>query len=203
LKDGKDVRSDGLRWIIKSLWKMNECVPFSSFPKFFDDDSCQFLLTMAEKDLQMENFTKKLEAVKKEIRNKRTKFSISDERELYRNVRSRLRSISQSSVGQYADGRSVDEGENCEKVSESPEKGFYLQFSGLKDKISALSEVVKEITVSEVKRITALYQMDPGEGEKIGLFHLIRCLVGDKVREFYKYTQPVNNRTFRISRKIQ
>lgn len=204
LKDGKDVRSDGLRWIIKNLWKMNECVPLSAFPKFFDEEACHFLLLMAEKDLQLETYTKKLENLRKEIRNKRTKFSISNERELYRTIRSRLRCISQSSVGQYIDGRSQDEADSPDKHLESPPGDTkYQEFSSLKSQIDSLQEETKQSTVNEIKRITAIYQINPGENEKTGLFHLIKCLVGDKVREFYKFTQPsIKQNRYRVSKKL-
>jgi hypothetical protein len=204
LKDGKDLRSDGLRWIIKSLWKMNECVPLSSFPKFFDEDSYQFLLTMAEKDLELESLTKKLEDLRVEIRSKRKKCSISTERELYRTVRNRLRSISQSSVGQNLDGVSVDEGEHIErKKDDFEENGSFLELSRLRGQIGEIHENIKQMSLSEVKRITEIYKSNIGESGKFGVFHIIRCLVGDKVREFNKYTRTgVKKNFYRISKKI-
>ena len=204
LKDGKDLRSDGLRWIIKSLWKMNECVPLSSFPKFFDEDSYQFLLTMSEKDLELENLSNKLENLRVEIRSKRKKCSISTERELYKTVRSRLRSISQSSVGQNLDGVSVDEGEHIErKKDDFEENGSYLEFSKLRGLIEEINENMKKMSLSEVKRITEIYKSNTGESGKYGVFHIIKCLVGDKVREFNKYTRTgVKKNLYRITKKI-
>lgn len=204
LKDGKDLRTDGLRWIIKSLWKMNECVPLSSFPKFFDEDSYQFLLIMSEKDLELENLTKKLEDLRVEIRSKRKKCSVSTERELYKTIRSRLRSISQSSVGQNLDGNSVIEGEfEVKKKDDFEENGSYLELSRIRGLIAEINESIKQMSLAEVKRITEIYKNDSGESGKLGVFHIIKCLVGDRVREFNKYTRTgVKKNYYRISKKI-
>ncbi|OMJ91450.1 hypothetical protein SteCoe_6035 [Stentor coeruleus] len=190
LKDGKDIRNDGLRWVIKSLWNMNECVPISAFPKFFDDDSAHFLLMMAEKDLELEHCINKLDQLRKEIKRKRSSMNVSTARELYKSVRKRLRNISQSSVGQLVDGSSP-----CEDINDSmmipqeEQQSNYIEIKMLRDKVTQITEFVKEATHVELKRVTEVYQANPGEAEKFGLFHIIKCLVGDRVREFNKYTR--------------
>ena len=71
LKQGMDIREDGIRWAIKAMWKINEPVPISMFPKFIDDESAYFLLKMTKKDLKLDFLNKKLEEIKKKIRKKR------------------------------------------------------------------------------------------------------------------------------------
>lgn len=190
LKDGKDIRNDGLKWAIKNLWKMNECVPISAFPKFFDDESAHFLLFMAEKDLELEHCISKLDKLRKEIKSKRSSMSVSTARELYKEVRSRLRNISQSTVGQLVDGNPIPEDVNESGVILVDEQHTnYVEIKSLREKVTQITEFIKETTNNELKRITDDYQANPGEAEKVGLFHIIKCLVGDKVREFNKYTR--------------
>jgi hypothetical protein len=199
LKDGKDLRSDGLRWVIKALWKMNDFVPISAFPKFFDDESSTFLLIMSEKDLELEDYTKRLNALRQEIKNKKN-VSISTTRDLYTKVRTRLRNITQSSIGQLLDGSSFIEDPN-QSINDGSKNNItnYNEISIIRDKIFQLTEYVKESTAYEIKRVTENYQKNPGDAEHVGLFHIIKCLVGDKVREFNKYTRSTNPQKKRIS----
>ena len=204
LKDGKDIRSDGLRWVIKALWNMKEYIPISAFPKFCDDESSHFLLLMSEKDLENENLSKRLEALRKEIKNKRTSMSITTSRDLYRTVRSRLRNISQSSVGQLLDGSTpVDELNHT--YSDTNARGSptnYSEITEIREKLAANIEFVKEITTQEIKRVTEAYQINPGEATEVGLFHVIKCLVGEKVREFNKYTRSSGKNSKKIRGSI-
>lgn len=43
LKEGKDLRSEGLCWIIKAIWGIGETVMFSYFPNFLDEKCVKFL----------------------------------------------------------------------------------------------------------------------------------------------------------------
>ena len=198
LRDAQDIRSDGLRWVIKSLWKLNECVPVSAFPKFFDEDSCHFLVFIAEKDLELEKFTLKLDDMRKELKKRKNSYSIKTTRELYKNIRSRLKMLSQSSIGEDLRRSPPNEFGFVERgLDESmTHPGNYAELSVIRDKITEISEFIRDYTNQEIKRITDNYQNSPGKAESVGLFHLIRCLVGDRVREFNKYTRAskMNNR---------
>ena len=46
LYNGKEIRSDGLIWIIKAIWKMGENVPLSFMPTFLDLDAIKYLFNM-------------------------------------------------------------------------------------------------------------------------------------------------------------
>ena len=65
----------------------------------------------------------------------------------------------------------------------------YNEISELRSKITQIHEFVKETTTQEIKRVTDLYQINAGVAEEVGLFHVIRSLVGDRVREFNRYTR--------------
>ncbi|OMJ80604.1 hypothetical protein SteCoe_19088 [Stentor coeruleus] len=192
LRDGKDLRSDGLRWVIKALWAMNEPIPLSAFPKFIDEESIQFLLEIAEKDVEIEMYERELERLRTEVKNQRPSSTAPSTRNLYRDVKQRLRDISQSSVGKPAISPSyTEETEISQKSYSKLETNIYTGISELRDKIYKIHELVKEMTNNEIKRVTESYQPNQSGEEEIGIMHIIRCLVGDKVREFNKYTRSL------------
>jgi septal ring factor EnvC (AmiA/AmiB activator) len=49
LYQGKDIRNDGLIWIIKSMWKLGKNVPMQYIPKFLDFQAIEFLFKLANK----------------------------------------------------------------------------------------------------------------------------------------------------------
>jgi hypothetical protein len=170
---------------------MSEPIPLSAFPKFIDEESAHFLLLMAEKDLELEKCEKALNSLRKEIKNKRPNSAVSSARSLYDNIRKRLRDISQSTIGVEIEKKKPLESSFRETASKEYFKANhnYNEASGLREKIGNIHNIVKETTTTEIKRVTELYQINPGNAESVGLFHVIRCLVGDKVREFNKYTR--------------
>lgn len=189
LKDGKDIRNDGLRWIIKNLWMMNEAIPMSAFPKFLDDESAHFLLVMAEKDLELVKCEKKLEMLRKDIREKRPSSALSSAKGLYDDVRKRLREISQSSIGHVKKEIYTINSVSGESRAKSNYSGNFNEISDLRQKIGKIQDFIKENMTAEIKRVTDLYQINATGSEEIGLFHIIKCLVGEKVREYNKYTR--------------
>jgi len=61
---GKNVKKDGLVWIIKTIWYLGENVPISSMPQFLDFESIEYLFKLAQKQLEIEYFTKKVREMK-------------------------------------------------------------------------------------------------------------------------------------------
>ena len=43
LKDGRDTRQDGLRWVIRAIWSLRLIVMSSYLPVFLDEKSIAFL----------------------------------------------------------------------------------------------------------------------------------------------------------------
>ena len=46
LLKGKNVKNDGLVWIIKTIWYLGENVPISFMPPFLDFDSIEYLFIL-------------------------------------------------------------------------------------------------------------------------------------------------------------
>lgn len=201
LKDGKDLRTDGLRWVIKSLWVHKEFIPVSAFPKFLDEESIYFLLRISEKDLEFNHCQEKIEKIRKNLQDHRSSSSVSSSRELYLSVRKRLRDISKSVISYDLNGRNTADIFNGSKL-ESRDSNTYNELSTYRGKIQEISKLIKEETDAEIKRTTELYQICPGKAEKFGLFHVIKCLVGEKVREFNKYTRSQQKKKITIAEKL-
>ena len=56
---GKNVKKDGLVWIVKTIWYLGENVPISFMPQFLDFESIEYLFKLAQKQLEIEYFKKK------------------------------------------------------------------------------------------------------------------------------------------------
>ena len=61
---GKNVKNEGLVWIIKAIWYLGENVPMSCMPPFLDFDSIEYLFKLAHKQLEIEYFKKKVHEMK-------------------------------------------------------------------------------------------------------------------------------------------
>ena len=167
---------------------MSESIPLSVFPHFLDHESIYFIFFICEKELELENYQKIIEKARKEVQSRRSESSISSAKELYKNVVRRIRDISKSVLG-----RPLDSKNNVSIYSsmfdEITENNSFSEIVSIRSKISEISKTIKEFIDFEVKRVTELYEHNPGEAKVYGLYHLIRCLVGEKVREFNKYTR--------------
>ena len=75
---GKNVKNEGLVWIVKAIWNLGENVPMSFMPDFLDCESIDYLFKLARKQNSMESLTKKILEIKvklkKKISNKSTHF---------------------------------------------------------------------------------------------------------------------------------
>ena len=70
LYQGRDIRNDGLIWIIKSMWKLGKNVPMQYIPKFLDFQAIEFLFKLANKSIELENNKNLLNRTKKDLTNK-------------------------------------------------------------------------------------------------------------------------------------
>ena len=75
---GKEVRNEGLIWIIKSIWKLGENVPISFMPKFLDFDAIQFLFNYAKISNELEYIKKLIRELKHKLKEKVNNTQISN-----------------------------------------------------------------------------------------------------------------------------
>ena len=185
LKDGMDLREDGIRWCIKKIWKMNQPVPISSFPKYLDQKSSFFLLNMSNIDLEIVkleiNLSDYREQIKKDMNSSRTSKSPTD---LYRTVKNRIRIASQKSRALSTKKIYIKEEENLFSADNSLIR--YHDINYLKETIKEKENIKANLSLAEIQRVVENYKIDNNE---LGLMHVIRCLVGEKLKDFRKYLQ--------------
>ena len=70
LYNGKEIRGEGLIWIIKGIWKIGENVPMSFMPTFLDFDAIKYLFNMAKISIELESTKKYIIDTKLKIREK-------------------------------------------------------------------------------------------------------------------------------------
>lgn len=179
LKEGMDLREDGLRWLIKALWNMDQPVPVSAFPKYLDDESSLFLLNLAEKDLENIHLSKKLNELREEIKKDRLNSSFTKSpMELYGIVKERMREIKQKSKPLSLNSTFTSESRD---TSEDYKYSRYDEIQRIKSKLKFNETTAAKMTVDEINRVFSLYN---SENSKIGITVILRALVGNKYREF-------------------
>ena len=67
---GKNVKNEGLVWIIKAIWNLGENVPMPFMPEFLDYESIDYLFKLAKKQNTMEDLSKQISELKMKLKNK-------------------------------------------------------------------------------------------------------------------------------------
>ena len=67
---GKNVKNEGLVWIIKAIWNLGENVPMSFMPLFLDCESIDYLFKLAKKQNTMDDLTKQISELKMKLKRK-------------------------------------------------------------------------------------------------------------------------------------
>ena len=65
---GKNVKKEGLVWLVKAIWNLGENVPMSFMPEFLDFESIDYLFKLAHKQLEIENCNKKIKEIKLKLK---------------------------------------------------------------------------------------------------------------------------------------
>ena len=81
LYNGKEVRNEGLIWIIKSIWKLGENVPMSFMPTFLDYKGIKFLFNLAIKSVELETQKKYMLKLKDNLRSELNNIAQKNEKE--------------------------------------------------------------------------------------------------------------------------
>ena len=184
LKEGMDLREEGIRWTIKALWNIRQPVPISTFPRYLDDESAHFLLSMAEKDMEIASLQSRLSEMREEIKKDHQNSSFSKSPlELFNIVKGRIKEIKQKAKAMSIDSSEVQENLKSTCVDNSFSR--YDEIKSIKTRLRCEEKERDDLTLEEVKRVVAGYQSDNAHG--VVLAHIIKTLVGDKHREFRKF----------------
>ena len=181
LREGMDIRDDGIRWTIKSLWKMKQPVPVSAFPRYLDDESSHFLLFTAEKDLEKDFLQKRLTELREEIKKDHMGSSLTKSpRELYGIVQERLKDIKKKSRAISLNSSAIVD--TCLEEEGDFTIYRYDEIKSLKERLKNDEKIVSSMTMDEIKRVVGNYNAETAKN--LGITHIIRALVGDKSKDF-------------------
>lgn len=186
LKQGLDIREEGLRWVIKSLWQLEEPIPLSAFPAFCDEESSQFLLSMAQYDIELSEYHTRLAITKAKVKEALSRLHMSKNTEdLLVTVKARLRKLCNSVRAEPI--RKLTSISTRERIMSAQEGNNLInEITKIKENIERVNKIMHMLTEKEVKRVTNTYKMIPVE---IGLAHVFRVLLGNGAREYMKLTQ--------------
>jgi hypothetical protein len=67
---GKNVKNEGLVWIIKSIWTLGQNVPMSFMPDYLDCDSIDYLFKLARKQILIEEMSNQILEIKAKLKRK-------------------------------------------------------------------------------------------------------------------------------------
>jgi hypothetical protein len=68
LKEGRDTRHEGLVWLIKAIWNLDENVILSNCPDFLDEKAIDYLFTTAKKEVELQEKKNEIEEWKFKMR---------------------------------------------------------------------------------------------------------------------------------------
>ena len=69
LYEGLDVRQEGLSWIIKAIWQLGVNVELSYLPTFLDNESIDYLFTIAHKTTDLKHLEEEIAKEKSKMQN--------------------------------------------------------------------------------------------------------------------------------------
>ena len=67
LYEGLDVRQEGLCWIIKAIWQIGVNVQLTYLPSFLDNESIDYLFTVAHKTVELKHIGEEIEKEKAKL----------------------------------------------------------------------------------------------------------------------------------------
>jgi hypothetical protein len=186
LRQGLDVREEGLKWVIKCLWELEESIPLSIFPKFLDEESSQFILSIAKLDLELTEYYARLQNTRSKLKEEKSyNWTPKTTNSLLSDVKDRIKKITCSAKAHpVGDDKNTIVIENLEGV---PENNNYVnEITWIKENIDRINKVTTSLSKKEINRVALIYKHNPSE---VGLGHIFRALIGVKAREYINFTQ--------------
>jgi hypothetical protein len=156
LKEGQDTKSQGLQWIVISLWKLGESVTIDHFPSFLDTDAIHFILFLSQKTLESEEILNKL--INPSRRSSQSFGKITNN---VQNVKQRLQALTknfQSDKPEYIYNSvskkftihwvPLSQSQESSMISHQEPLGYYENY------IHKLKELIEIATSNEIQRLT-------------------------------------------------
>lgn len=175
LKQGIDIREEGLRWVIKALWELKEPIPLLCFPSYLDEESSQYLLSMAMLELELTEYQKRLEDIRFRMKEERKAIGMKKNNEdLLLSVRERIKQISKSVISGPVGGELILKEDN---TCNSEGRNFAHELTWIKENIDRIQKVISSQSEKEAVRVTENFKNNTQE---YSISHILKALFGQK-----------------------
>ena len=206
LFEGKDIKNDGLVWIIKAIWNIGENVPMSFMPEFLDIESVEYLFSLAHKHLEVERYKKKIKEMKLKLKsevciknnfNKSNKSNSNNKMQNYgnneeNNEDEEIYNISLIKAKYFNNSKKMEEIENMEKnVENDPERILlysklpeFNNIENLKRRVMKMELEIVKMRKDELSRIFKKFiENDYQSKYKTNIDKVLGAIVGETTKD--------------------
>ena len=215
---GKNVKNDGLVWIIKTIWYLGENVPLSFMPQFLDLESIDYLFKLAHKQLEIEFFTKKIREMKLDLKkdisvkykddikklnmsNKienadNNNYSYLDRKKLYLKIKKQKKKlVNKNQKDVYRNlVKEFEEKKHQFEIIDLPELN---KINKIKKHIEKIRDDIIQLKKNEVKRITKCFiENDYEEKFHTNIETVLAALIGEDAKDTEMNKYNINKKNY-------
>ena len=215
---GKNVKNDGLVWIIKTIWYLGENVPLSFMPQFLDLESIDYLFKLAHKQLEIEYFTKKIREMKLDLKkdisvkykddikklnmsNKienadNNNYSYLDRKKLYLKIKKQKKKlVNKNQKDVYRNlVKEFEEKKHQFEIIDLPELN---KINKIKKHIEKIRDDIIQLKKNEVKRITKCFiENDYEEKFHTNIETVLAALIGEDAKDTEMNKYNINKKNY-------
>jgi hypothetical protein len=215
LKEGTDVRSEGLEWLVKALWNAKVQVNAGHFPRFLDAQAVAGILELARLSVEVVDVQRRLDQkLSKACSLSQSSGRMSNLKLRLKQIKSNLRTqrklvkFDRKTRETHVTWEDMPLALSARPHVEGIEEAV-LYFDG---KMSALRQRADDLKAREIERLTHLCYMNNYEKKyEVELRTLLACIVG--IQHIGRYlasihkertalsTQLMQTKTFKFSKK--
>jgi hypothetical protein len=175
LKEGLDTRSEGLSWIVQSLWQLGKSTPSDIFPSYLEAETITVILTIAEKYQQISDLAEQIE--EQEMKLRRASVTARSYSDRWNQVQDRLRSLGHNIVTSEPNGKVPV------SLCPSPHPTLISKPSQqINSKIENIRSEIAAIQTSEVRRLmheSCFHRLEQRLG--VSIWRLLGAVMGAEV----------------------
>ena len=129
LHEGKDIRKDGLSWVIQAIWNLKSKVLPSYLPNFLDQESIEFLFNFSTQKNKLKEMYKTFQKISQTINENKNNLNIN-----FSSINSGFTTIDQDSISKESD--TTYNAYNTYELEEIKEKNDKWLVNAYMDKIN-------------------------------------------------------------------
>lgn len=171
LREGTDTRSEGLSWVVRTLWSLGRSTPFDTFPCYLEAETVKVVLTLAEKYQQVQDLT--LQSEEQAGQQRRASFTARAHPDRWNQVQDRLRSLGHNIISSES---------KAGPVSQCSSPPALLTVQPVESEIQAIRSEIAAIQAGEVRRLmheSCFHRLEQRLG--VSLWRLLGAVMGVEV----------------------